>query len=83
MASATWRSRHEEFLEITVTGRRWEVRLSDTGSATAAFTRQMLAQARQEYPLGPIIGRKPSGSTDAHLVRCILQQADNILKIEP
>ena len=49
-------------------------RLSDVGTASAAFTRQMLSKARQEFMLGPVINATPSSATDTRLIRFSVQQ---------
>ena len=50
-------------------------RLGDTGGASAAFTRQMLTKARQEFMLGPTINDTPPTATDVRLIRFYAQQA--------
>jgi hypothetical protein len=44
-------------------------RISDVGSASAAFTRQMLTKARQEFMLGPTINATPANAADVRLIR--------------
>ena len=43
--------------------------IPDVGTASAAFTRQMLAKARTEFMIGPVIPASPTGATDVRLIR--------------
>ena len=49
-------------------------RLTDVGTATAAFTRQMLTKSRQEFMVGPVINATPSSAADVRLIRFNAQQ---------